>query len=792
MIIQINDDGLFEKNPEKIMYVPFNKTILFTFIGKKYAHYTPIFLTNFGNTDSKKYQITANEEKTVTLNQIYTDYNYVEGNYEVNLNWSCKIHFNHSGLYFFQIVFIEKKFDDLEVHRKIVIPDHFDYLIVNPPYNGFTMANINKLAENNHPYVSIEDISKSEIFHENGARSRNHSPNSDKRVQSLFYVSDTPEVKEHSKSTLLIDQLGNILNFDTITIITLYPTMLGPIEDWESELEYLIQKGFRGFHFSPIQQLGKSGSLYSIKNPLVLNSSIFGNATSSFDKLNHIFHNLKLKHNVFFIIDIIWNHCSFDAEWILEEPSSYTSVRNTPCLNAAFTLNNSLMDLSENLLHLNITNNNLIDSLDDVSKIVDYIRSSVLQPLKFEEFFVMDVKAILLDVKNLFHEVEVQDLKNIVQNGNSEFYFVDADEFNIIKSKITNLGASRFGVHIPTEWLLEYLTQRPAQLAFSELGKILKQINIQMKTKVQEWFQDIIRNIQEEIIERFLNKNIKSVSTDYPLVQNYFCQLSNGDYALLNGNVKGKIFFEDFSLELDQFYFRRNMNVWQDSIKLNYQPWPNSMKLWNVMNEYTKQMARVFDGFRLNNFHSTKIDTAKFFINSAMQANESLFLFTELFSNSLKCDVNFCLKVGVHRLVRELQDYNSLTNIINLIQDYVQEGSSFAAQIPPLCENNYEITYLKASKPLPIIFDQTYENPTYFQKFNIFVQLPILAIENFVSLMTGTTRGFDELFVHAIPSHYAKKYPRLKKEIKKFHDHEKNVVFLIKPEYFGELNRIQD
>ena len=591
----------------------------------------------------------------------------------------------------------------------------------------------------------------------------------------------------HSQASMAIPDLKTPLNFDTISLVTLYPTMMGPLNEWEAEFEYLHHRGFHGFHLSPIQQLGASQSLYSIKDPLVLNSQIF--PENNFDRLIHLFHSLKLKYQLFFVIDIIWNHCSIDATWILDESNCYYSPTNHPALSAAFELDQALNRVSAEFRSLQITPSGGIQTVEDVGKIVEHLRSEVFGKLALQEFFQIDVDAGIREMPRQGSETPTKVRKLFRGDSNSNFIFIDSEEVNLFKNNVEGLGVSRFGASVNPEWLEGYLSHRQNKLTEYEYGKVLKQINQQMQQRCGEWVEEALESIRTDIIHRFIDFSKVEVEVDYPLVQPYFHRLPNGDWALLNGVVRGTGSLEDLKMDQQQWYFRRSVEVWGDSLKLNYQTPDKCPLLWKRMNDYTKRMAIIFDGFRLNNFHSTNTETAKYFINNAIQVNESLFLFSELLTSSPKIDVNFCLKVGVHRLVRELQPCGSLGDVLALFQDHLSAATNFASQVPALCENNYEITRLKPSKPLPIICDSTYDTPSYFQKHNIYVQLPMLALENMVSLMTGTLRGFDELFTRTLPSNCPKQYPRLEANTYLELSEGALVWFVVRPEHFGCLIR---
>jgi hypothetical protein len=285
MIIEINDEGLFEKTPEKIMYVPCNSTILFVFVGKQHAQLNPMLLSNYRNSAGKRYQLTPAESGTITVARLKAEFNWFEGNFEVNLNWSCRINFNHPGLYFFQIVFAEKQegvVDSVLDNSHIVIaPDHFEYLIVNPTFAHFSTANLNRLSERS--LSSRDTLSPRKMKSSDGSRLTMSEGMDLKRIKSLNYEDSCNDDTQAASLGSILDPLirTNCPSFDTISLVTLYPTMMGELSQWDSELDYLHGRGFHGIHFSPIQQLGASNSLYSIKDPLVLNPNIFRRITAT-------------------------------------------------------------------------------------------------------------------------------------------------------------------------------------------------------------------------------------------------------------------------------------------------------------------------------------------------------------------------------------------------------------------------------------------------------------------------------------------------------------------------------
>jgi hypothetical protein len=108
-----------------------------------------------------------------------------------------------------------------------------------------------------------------------------------------------------------------------------------------------------------------------------------------------------------------------------------------------------------------------------------------------------------------------------------------------------------------------------------------------------------------------------------------------------NGWIMGAVDPQhDFAGPSSNVYFRRELVVWGDCVKLRYgsSPTGDSSWLWNHMRQYVRMMSSMLDGLRIDNCHSTPLHVGQWLLDDARTTNPNLIVLAELFTSSMDYD----------------------------------------------------------------------------------------------------------------------------------------------------------
>ena len=252
-----------------------------------------------------------------------------------------------------------------------------------------------------------------------------------------------------------------------------------------------------------------------------------------------------------------------------------------------------------------------------------------------------------------------------------------------------------------------------------------------------------------------------------PLVESYFTRIAptaDADPLVYSVANNGWIWSADplqnFALLPSKAYLRREVIVWSDCVKLRYglspsdNPW-----LWKHIESYVRSLAKMFDGFRIDNCHSTPREVGTHMLDAARVVRPNLYICAELFTGNEDMDLVFVRELGINSLIRESGNGFDPKEFSRLLYRYGL-GKPFGSMDGACMVSKEEIQSptgkgpirtatvipLNGSPPHALLYDLTHDNESPLDKRSAEDALSTGALVTFSLSAVGSVKGFDDLY----------------------------------------------
>ncbi|CAG9856411.1 unnamed protein product [Phyllotreta striolata] len=580
-----------------------------------------------------------------------------------------------------------------------------------------------------------------------------------------FEQSETSE--RHGSGYFLVDPVlkyGNNedLPLDCIQCQTVLTKSLGSFSTWEDKLRVSKQSGYNVIHFTPIQELGESNSSYSLSEQLKLNP-VFQKSNGkmpTFDEIEQFMDTLRKEWKVCSICDIVLNHTANESKWIQEHPEVTYNCSNCPYMRPAYLLDAAFDFFSAGVKRGDYEDKGIpsvINTEDHLNAIRYHFRTSILEPLKIHEMFTCDSTKYVAEFLNLARTASPNSPQSRPESD--ELKLIQDPEYRRLSTKIDmKLALKLYNVFWTDTYDEDSRLKKCSEQFKSKLDSLNDAKTVEINGHLTAAIENVLAGIRYFRIQADGPK-FEDITIKTPLVYRYFTDFGapstleeyeelmysdNGRFLMAhNGWVMDSDPLKNFAASDSKVYLRRELIAWGDSVKLRYGDSPeDSPYLWEYMRKYVEQTARIFDGVRLDNCHSTPLPVAEYLLDCARKIRPNLYVAAELFTNSDLTDNIFVNRLGITSLIREALNAWDSHEQGRLVHRFGGSpvGSFYQPNVRPLVPSIAHALFL----------DQTHDNPSPVEKRSVFDLLPSAALVNMACCASGSNRGYDELVPHHI------------------------------------------
>jgi glycogen debranching enzyme len=591
------------------------------------------------------------------------------------------------------------------------------------------------------------------------------------------YTGDDGKIKTTRKSYFVVPPSlyirDSFLPLNSIALESIVSKWLGPRDNWEAVFSEVKRKGYNMVHFTPLQQRGESNSPYSIYDQLQFDSNLF---TDEQDVAQFV-SQLHTKHGLLSITDVVLNHTANNSEWLREHPDAGYNRITAPHLASAIELDGMLLKFSDNLESLGYPVK--LNSIEDLLSVMEGIKTHVITDLKLWEFYVVNVDTTIDEVKKIWSSTSTatDSLKKIEVPDEIKGSPVRLGEFVAQTAGFFTLR-DRYDSEVDPQTFASILNSIYENQPFDEIESHAREILNEINLPLYKEYDNDVEIILEQLFNRIKYLRIDDhgprlgeISKKSPLTEPYFTRFvgkDGKDYQLANnGWIWNGDPLVDFASENARCYLLREVIIWGDCVKLRYGDKPaDSPYLWSRMTEYIKMNAKVFNGFRIDNCHSTPLHVGEHFLDIARRVNPHIYIVAELFTGSEEVDNLFVERLGITSLIREAMQAWSVEELSRLVHRHAGAPIGSFQPLPlddyayPADNTNSPVNtslseiqiprILESTKTHALFMDCTHDNETPFDKRTVEDTLPNAALVSLCSTAVGSVFGYDECYPHLL------------------------------------------
>lgn len=598
----------------------------------------------------------------------------------------------------------------------------------------------------------------------------------------LYYIDVAPRIT--------LD--GSRLPLPALSIFSLISKFMGKYpSDWQKHLRGIGGRGYNMVHFTPLNQRGASNSPYSIYDQLAWDPECFPNSEKD---IADLVETMEHEHGLLGLTDVVWNHTAPNSKLLQEHPEVGYNVSTAPWLESALRLDTELLKFGKDLGKLNLPT--ILDSVSDLLKIMDGIKTYVIGGIRLWEYYVIDIERDAEAITDAwatgnvlfppggFGEADIGGIESI-RNASSK---VQAE----VLIRKAMLGMDRMGERYRRRVdpavgaaLLTVIfghfegdasDTADKAVARNHLIKILDEVNLPFYREYDEDVAEILEQIFNRVKYLRIDDHgpkLGPINDQNPLIETYFTRLplnaitkvhKREDLALVNnGWIWAANVLIDHAGPYSRSYLRREVIVWGDCVKLRYgSSAEDSPILWDHMAKYTRLMAKYFAGFRIDNCHSTPLHVAEYLLDEARRVRPNLFIVAELFTGSEEMDYVYVKRLGLSALIREAMQAWSTGELSRLVHRHGGRpiGSFEVDEISAADQKKIAngitngdprpgrelIRRIKQTPVQALFMDCTHDNKVPAQKRDARDTLPNAALVNMCACATGSVMGYDEVY----------------------------------------------